>query len=494
MIAELLAVTVAILIVFMMIYTNFLPTLGELELRNQYNNIDSQYETFYTRVLYLKMFDENQIIETSTLATIENSPNYITLVENGTCNATLFTDVTGFNTNCNSLIEKFGIEELILTSYDLTDVKANYTGTKLKKYIKYLSSKTLNQDDINLYRLISKTDEGYATMSLYSQECSAYNYGEWIYTVNDCSKKYRVGGEKRPTNLVTNGGFETGNMNGWLTCSNCGGSASAQSGGYHGSYKAVFTPRDNWTWAQRYQNISFISGHKYYASIYAASGCPEWSPPMTSFAKIEGYGGDAITLANSTSYSVLLKSTIFTATTTTTAGKIQIGAGVQHIDMGNSLDSVLIVDLTDTFGAGNEPAITWCNSNIGYSSTNDLKLISSWEEWKNVTSACNIYDTGNCQTDDIVLNEYFQCQSQINGETIKKCVTESNNGTTNCFDGTNNLMCRANSVTNYSIFTIIGDPINGTCSTGSLMNLYRYRNNTDKDVDTSNWSFAPCPE
>ena len=78
MLVELLAVTIAIIIVNISIYSNFFPALGEYESRMIYNNIDAQYSGFYARVVYLKMFNDNTTEETSLLTSM-NSQDYITL-------------------------------------------------------------------------------------------------------------------------------------------------------------------------------------------------------------------------------------------------------------------------------------------------------------------------------------------------------------------------------------------------------------------------------
>lgn len=311
MLVELLAVTIAIIIVFISIYSNFFPALGEYESRMIYNNIDAQYSGFYARVVYLKMFNDNTTEETSLLTSM-NSQDYITLVTNGECNSNLFSGVTGFNTSCNSYMENLNIEEIIFTKYNITELKSNYDGTVFKKYIKYLS-KTSDNEDGELYRLLIKTTDGYTTMPFYSKICSEFNYGQWNYTVNDCSLNYRTGGT------------------------------------------------------------------------------------------------------------------------------------------------------------------------------------NNWSEWGNVRNSCNTFDTSNCETTTPEESNYFNCQDEINGASITKCVTVTDNGSSNCYDGINNLLCRANSATSYSNITIVGDPVNGNCKNGELMNVYRFRENTDNEHnDAASWAVSPC--
>ena len=59
MIAELLVVTVAIMVIFTIVYSNFYPTMGEYEKRETYNNINSLYANFYVKTSFLKTLKTN---------------------------------------------------------------------------------------------------------------------------------------------------------------------------------------------------------------------------------------------------------------------------------------------------------------------------------------------------------------------------------------------------------------------------------------------------
>ena len=59
MLTELMVVSVAILVLFIAVYSNFYPYFGEYENRLYYNNIDTEYALFYTRVMYLKYLKAN---------------------------------------------------------------------------------------------------------------------------------------------------------------------------------------------------------------------------------------------------------------------------------------------------------------------------------------------------------------------------------------------------------------------------------------------------
>lgn len=181
MLTELMVVSVAILVLFIAVYSNFYPNIGEYENRLYYNNIDTEYALFYTRVMYLKYLKANTTTKNNLLTNVSNN-NYVTLIENGTCNNYNFSNE--FLNKCNINAKKFNIKTLILTSYNPEKIKtSSFTDGKLAKYISYIPN--YNSDD-ELYRLIIKTDYGYANSNFYSKKCEKYTYSKWTYTFKPC--------------------------------------------------------------------------------------------------------------------------------------------------------------------------------------------------------------------------------------------------------------------------------------------------------------------
>lgn len=181
MLTELMVVSVAILVLFIAVYSNFYPNIGEYENRLYYNNIDTEYALFYTRVMYLKYLKANTTTKNNLLTNVSNN-NYVTLIENGTCNNYNFSNE--FLNKCNINAKKFNIKTLILTSYNPEKIKtSSFTDERLSKYISYIPN--YNSDD-ELYRLIIKTDYGYANSNFYSKKCKKYTYSKWTYTFKPC--------------------------------------------------------------------------------------------------------------------------------------------------------------------------------------------------------------------------------------------------------------------------------------------------------------------
>lgn len=181
MLTELMVVSVAILVLFIAVYSNFYPNIGEYENRLYYNNIDTEYALFYTRVMYLKYLKANTTTKNNLLTNVSNN-NYVTLIENGTCNNYNFSNE--FLNKCNINAKKFNIKTLILTSYNPEKIKtSSFTDERLSKYISYIPNYNSNDE---LYRLIIKTDYGYANSNFYSKKCEKYTYSNWLYTFKPC--------------------------------------------------------------------------------------------------------------------------------------------------------------------------------------------------------------------------------------------------------------------------------------------------------------------
>lgn len=168
MMAELLAVIVVVLVVFTVLYTNFLPTKGEYEKRIEYNDLDSMYSLYYLRFYILKSIRNNN----SKVAL--NNNGYEDLLMQGsdgniTCN-TKYSSVID-NISCNDLVKRLNIKSAIITKYKPSD----YNGD-LKDYLNFLDIKDSSNE---LYRITIKTNTGYASSKLFSKLCSEKSYGAW---------------------------------------------------------------------------------------------------------------------------------------------------------------------------------------------------------------------------------------------------------------------------------------------------------------------------
>ncbi len=154
-ITEILAVTIVIMVVFISVYKNFFPTTAEFERRMKYNDLESLYATYYMRQLFNKEFNESDF-DGRTYNLVYN--------EDIKCNS------SKNNEKCNKIAVSLGIKEMIITKNVLSDLKNKVNEVNvsddLKNYIKYLPSHLTQTEQENQYRIILKTETGYATSLL----------------------------------------------------------------------------------------------------------------------------------------------------------------------------------------------------------------------------------------------------------------------------------------------------------------------------------------
>ena len=156
--AELLVVSVIILILFSVLFSNYLPLVAQYENRINYNDVTAEYASFYVRKIYKDAMDDidikNQIDEK-----IKNG--YYT-VYSSTYNIKDFSFLNNYRF-LEDIISEYSIDEIVITTNDLSSIKEKYERNKpLYNYINYLP-KTANNDDMERYRIILRTASfGYA--------------------------------------------------------------------------------------------------------------------------------------------------------------------------------------------------------------------------------------------------------------------------------------------------------------------------------------------
>ena len=198
MMAELLVVAVVVLVIFTVLFTNFIPTKGEYEKRLEYNDIDTLYGNYYLKVLLLRHYSS----PTKVKPTLNNG--FLTIVENNTC-------VSNYSYNgitCQQIVDKYNISDAVITNYKPT----SYNGP-LKEYINYLDI----EDSGELFRITTKTNKGYSSDKFYSKICGEAKYSNWSsYTIKECAgpdevcekstKKVNIynNGTAKPTNCDKN--------------------------------------------------------------------------------------------------------------------------------------------------------------------------------------------------------------------------------------------------------------------------------------------------
>ncbi len=165
--AETVVVSVFVMAIFSMIYTNFYPLMGEYERRETYDDVDSKYASYWIKRL---IQSDDFIFSTTT----KNNINGSTAYQKITCNNTYF---KGDKINlCNQLYQSFGVKNVYLITYNTQKFRTKVTSNPssfsagLEEYVLYLpnySSPSLNNAK---YRIIveyqrTKDDNDYYAYS-----------------------------------------------------------------------------------------------------------------------------------------------------------------------------------------------------------------------------------------------------------------------------------------------------------------------------------------
>ncbi len=149
---ESLIVSVFVMALFTVLYTNVFPLIGQYERRENYDDIDSKYAAHWVRKM---------ILDKGNSVALKNSiaqHGYSVLTS---CDSTFFQDVT----YCMNLREKMNIDQMVITSYNLTDVKEpmKSSGTfsiEFQDYLDYLPNYATDLDKQAYYRVIIEVDHG----------------------------------------------------------------------------------------------------------------------------------------------------------------------------------------------------------------------------------------------------------------------------------------------------------------------------------------------
>lgn len=179
--SELLAASIVILLLFSILFANYLPLVGEFENRMAYNNVTASYAAFYVRRIYKDVLENTDNPGSGTrkdqLDTALNNSSFYKVYDAN--------DPGQFGLNPNDdqksqltdIINRYGIEEIVISKYKTDDIKGRNNPEKKYKrnsgqlydYIKYLPYYELanyNGKTIETYRLIMKTSYGYATTQI----------------------------------------------------------------------------------------------------------------------------------------------------------------------------------------------------------------------------------------------------------------------------------------------------------------------------------------
>ena len=297
----------------------------------------------------------NNNVYSITLTNTSTIKSYYELSLNNNCTVGNSYTVNGTSVTANVCIPNNYLKVAVKTNKDEDYTIKNGGNVILKGYLEA-------KENISFEMIIWLTEE---TPNDYQGQTETGTPRNVIYNGNfKIYTRQMLGNEYTITNMVKNGGFEKDVANWELS-----GASITSDEKYSGGKSLMLSPNTTAMSTQTLSSTAPVLNHKYYGSIMykTASGLTaadnrfEWyntdnSDALMVFANKKDTQGkwerlSGIGQITSTSYldkSWYVRNFMVNATTN------------------SYVDEVMIVDLTETFGAGNEPTKEWCDENINY--------------------------------------------------------------------------------------------------------------------------------
>ena len=297
----------------------------------------------------------NNNVYSITLTNTSTIKSYYELSLNNNCTVGNSYTVNGTSVTANVCIPNNYIKVAVKTNKDEDYTIKNGGNVILKGYLEA-------KENISFEMIIWLTEE---TPNDYQGQTETGTPRNVIYNGNfKIYTRQMLGNEYTITNMIKNGNFEKDAANWALS-----GASITSDEKYSGEKSLMLSPNTTAMSTQTLSSTAPVLNHKYYGSIMykTASGLTaadnrfEWyntdnSDALMVFANKKDTQGkwerlSGIGQITSTSYldkSWYVRNFMVNATTN------------------SYVDEVMIVDLTETFGAGNEPTKEWCDENINY--------------------------------------------------------------------------------------------------------------------------------
>ena len=297
----------------------------------------------------------NNNVYSITLTNTSTIKSYYELSLNNNCTVGNSYTVNGSSVTANVCIPNNYLKVAVKTNKDEDYTIKNGGNVILKGYLEA-------KENISFEMIIWLTEE---TPNDYQGQTETGTPRNVIYNGNfKIYTRQMLGNEYTITNMIKNGDFEKDAANWELS-----GASITSDEKYSGGKSLMLSPNTTAMSTQTLSSTAPVLNHKYYGSIMykTASGLTaadnrfEWyntdnSDALMVFANKKDTQGkwerlSGIGQITSTSYldkSWYVRNFMVNATTN------------------SYVDEVMIVDLTETFGAGNEPTKEWCDENINY--------------------------------------------------------------------------------------------------------------------------------
>ncbi|MBP3766475.1 MAG: hypothetical protein J6G98_04780 [Bacilli bacterium] len=247
-------------------------------------------------------------------------------------------------TLCSKIINMEGVKQVLFVNKDITSFKNQLPNINIDKKFKSFIKRLPDYKNNYEYRLIvAYNNDTYASVGI-GIDLSVLT----PYTL---------------TNIANNSGFENG-LNSWNTVQNM--SSINTSFKKSGNNSLAFVPINNDS-NSIYQSISLKANHIYFASEYIYLDKNESGSTNIYLNEDNNYANVSFNELEAKKWNYI--SSIFTPTT---QGNYKYNIVTSTIPNNIYIDNVMLIDLTEIFGFGNEPDLDWCNSNIKYFDTTTI--------------------------------------------------------------------------------------------------------------------------
>ena len=133
--AEMLVVSVFVLTIFTLIFTNFYPIIAEYEKREKYDDVDGKYAAYWMkRIIEDESTTFNALSTTNTYETLDCTDD--TAINNSEVQLSLLNRPI-----CKRIFNAYQIEKVYVTKYQITEFKgaiSSISDTDLEDYTIYL--------------------------------------------------------------------------------------------------------------------------------------------------------------------------------------------------------------------------------------------------------------------------------------------------------------------------------------------------------------------
>lgn len=313
------------------------------------------------------------------LATYENGVRRVSKLRMFTCNNDIFNKNPEAKARCQQFFIDNQIYRIYISTYDLSYIdecamnngsgpECNYYNSLNKQarlYFKQLPYLRNGEGYYVIFEFYDNGKDGVCSSEKCMHQFGSVKYGGLTNTVNLNTIPQSQERTYLLTNQVRNGSFEsnfTGFNNNGVT-SNTQYNFIASDNYRFGTKSSYRTPGSITNQNYLSQPQSFKKDHIYYYFLYANT--PSTTPQSLKFDIHLKTG----TLVDTTITSAdgWQKFAVMYESTETDDSNISINFGANTDNL--YIDGVGMVDLTQAFGAGNEPTLQWCNENIEYFDT-----------------------------------------------------------------------------------------------------------------------------